>query len=131
MYMFSRDRINMDIEQSTLELMLSLLSSDTQQMLEDSDKATKKEYDRLCHKICDIAKQMKKDGGVKNNKQLELDLNDVSVSIWKIILIVNNSCNSSSRCSVCVVSTSNINSSSSISSSIPWLCYNVSMIQLS
>lgn len=79
MYMFSRDRINMDIEQSTLELMLSLLSTDTQQMLDNSDKATKKEYDRLCHKICDIAKTMKKDGGVKNNKQLELDLNDVSI----------------------------------------------------
>ncbi|KAK2147650.1 hypothetical protein LSH36_543g04009 [Paralvinella palmiformis] len=79
MYMFSRDRINMDIEQSSLELMLSLLSTDPQQTLDSSDRQTQKEYERLCHKICDIAKTMKKDGGVKNNKQLELELPDVSV----------------------------------------------------
>ena len=81
MYMVSRDRMNMDIEKSTLQLMLALLSIDSQQMAHCGEKILQKEYDRLCEKVAELTKTMQKHGGVKNNKKLELQLEDVSVSI--------------------------------------------------
>ena len=75
MYMLSRDRLNMDLEKSSLELMVGLLSADPEH---ESNTADKEEFQRTRAKICGICEKlrMKKEG--TTIKQLTME--DISVS---------------------------------------------------
>ena len=81
MFLVSRDRFSMDLERSTLELMLNLLSLDTH----DDTKSTTssqgsldsedREYSRVQQKIRQVCDRLKSEG--TNNK---FELEDISVS---------------------------------------------------
>jgi hypothetical protein len=80
MYMMSRDRLNMDVDKDTLELMIRLLSMDLQNEgkkkgTTSRQEAINKEFERMKQKVRDVIAQLKKDGGAKN-----IDLNEVTVS---------------------------------------------------
>ncbi len=88
MYMMSRDRLNMDLEKSSLELMLGVLSIDSQQAGgDDLDMATRQEYNRMRSKIQKMSEQMRQEGGIKNNKTLELEMQDISVNSVRIMVV--------------------------------------------
>ncbi|XP_013405547.1 wings apart-like protein homolog, partial [Lingula anatina] len=71
MHMLSRDRLNMDLDKESLELMVKLLSVDAQYTSENV--STDREYQKTREKVTELLTQIKKEGGAKH-----LDLTDIS-----------------------------------------------------
>ncbi|XP_074649242.1 uncharacterized protein LOC141904544 [Tubulanus polymorphus] len=78
MYMMSRDRMNMDVDVHTLELMINLLSLD----IKKSDKLNRnvcKDYERMKQKVTLVIEQLKKDGGAKSIELSEISTGNLAM----------------------------------------------------
>ena len=78
MFMLSRDRLNMDLDKTSLQLMLNLLSVDSKI---PTERAALSEYNRMKKRIQTICENLNVDGKAR---QFHLDLIDISVSIMTV-----------------------------------------------
>ena len=78
MFMLSRDRLNMDLEKSSLELMLGLMSVDDKQH-RSASSGSSKDYETMKEKIRRIIESVRH-GNTKEAKNWQIDTISVSLS---------------------------------------------------
>ena len=78
MFMLSRDRLNMDLDRDSLNLMVQLLSSDPQKT---DDEMVQQEYERNHEKLKSVMKNLPKTSPLAK----DLDLENISVGLIHIL----------------------------------------------
>lgn len=71
MFMLSRDRLNMDLEKSSLNLMLRLLEVDNQENDGGMTAAGKRALNRNIERAKEVYYQLQKESGTENQPDLE------------------------------------------------------------